>query len=94
MRQALNVLLRMKKLSFKEFISPLTFWYYDKDMSLADRVLSCFWIILLLPIAPVLLASEHEYSAEYRGLSVLVFKIYVIVMWVISITVTFLSVFL
>lgn len=29
-------------MSFKEFISPLTFWYYDKDMSLADRVLSCF----------------------------------------------------
>lgn len=94
MRQILNVLLGMKKMSFKEFIYPLTFWYYDKDMSLKDRVLSCFWIILLLPIAPVLLASEHEYSAEYRDLSVLVFKIYVIVMWVISITVTFLSVFL
>lgn len=50
-------------MSFKEFISPLTFWYYDKDMSLADRVLSCFWTLLLLPIAPVLLAAEHEYSA-------------------------------
>lgn len=94
MRQILNVLLGMKKMSFKEFIYPLTFWYYDKDMSLKDRVLSCFWIILLLPIAPVLLASEHEYSAEYRDLSVLVFKIYIVIMWVISITVTFLSVFL
>lgn len=47
-------------MSFKEFIYPLTLWYYDKDMPLTDRVLSCFWIILLLPIAPVLLASEHE----------------------------------
>lgn len=94
MRQILNVLLGMKKMSFKEFIYPLTFWYYDKDMSLKDRVLSCFWIILLLPIAPVLLASEHEYSAKYRDLSILVFKIYVIVMWVISITVAFLLVFL
>lgn len=94
MRQLLNVLLGMKKMSFKEFIYPLTFWYYDKDMSLKDRVLSCFWVILLLPIAPVLLASEHEHSAEYRDLSVLVFKIYMIVMWVISITVAFLLVFL
>lgn len=81
-------------MSFKEFIYPLTFWYYDKDMSLTDRALSCFWIILLLPIAPVLLASEHEYSAEYRDLSYLVFKIYVIAMWVISTTVAFLLVFL
>ena len=60
-------------MSFKEFIYPLTFWYYDKDMSLTDRALSCFWIILLLPIAPVLLAAEHEYSAEYRDLSSRVF---------------------
>lgn len=81
-------------MSFKEFISPLTFWHYDKDMSLTDRVLSCFWIILLIPIAPVLLAAEHEHSAEYRDLSFLVFKIYVIVMWVISTTVAFLLVFL
>lgn len=81
-------------MSFKEFISPLTFWYYDKDMSLKDRALSCFWIILLLPIAPVLLAAEHEHSAEYRDLSYLVFKIYVIAMWVISTTVAFLLVFL
>lgn len=81
-------------MSFKEFIYPLTFWYYDKDMSLMDRALSCFWIILLLPIAPVLLASEHEHSAEYRDLSFLVFKSYVIVMWVISTTVAFLLVFL
>lgn len=83
-------------MSFKEFIYPLTFWYYDKDMSLTDRALSCFWIILLLPIAPVLLAAEHEHehSAEYRDLSFLVFKTYVIVMWVISITVAFLLVFL
>lgn len=81
-------------MSFKEFISPLTFWYYDKDMSLTDRAISCFWIILLLPIAPVLLAAEHEHSAEYRALSCLVFKIYVIVMWVISTTVAFLLVFL
>lgn len=81
-------------MSFKEFIYPLTFWYYDKDMSLTDLALSCFWIILLLPIAPVLLVSEHEYSAEYRDLSFLVFKIYVIVMWVISTTVAFLLVFL
>ena len=29
-------------MSFKEFISSLTFWYYDKDMSLKDRALSCF----------------------------------------------------
>ena len=56
-------------MSFKEFISPLTFWYYDKDMSLTDRALSCFWMILLLPIAPVILAAEHEHSAEYRDLS-------------------------
>ena len=81
-------------MSFKEFISPFTFWYYDKDMSLTDRALSCFWIILLLPIAPVLLAAEHEHSAEYRDLSFLVFKIYVIAMWVISTTVAFLLVFL
>lgn len=81
-------------MSFKEFIYPLTFWCYDKDMSLTDRALSCFWIILLLPIAPVLLAAEHEHSAEYRDLSFLVFKIYVIVMWVISTTVAFLLVFL
>lgn len=72
-------------MSFKEFISPLTFWYYDKDMSLADRVISCFWTLLLFPIAPVLLAAEHEYSAEYRDISCLVFKIYVIVMWSITI---------
>lgn len=81
-------------MSFKEFIYPLTFWYYDKDMSLTDRALSCFWIILLLPIAPVLLASEHEYSAEYRDLSVLVFKIYVIAMWSITLTGSFLLMFL
>lgn len=81
-------------MSFKEFISPLTFWYYDKDMSLVDRVLSCFWTLLLLPIAPVLLAAEYEHSAEYRDLSFLVFKVYVIAMWVISITVAFLLVFL
>lgn len=81
-------------MSFKEFIYPLTFWYYDKDMPLTDRVLSCFWIILLLPIAPVLLASEHEYSAEYRDLSFLVFKVYVIVMWSITIIGSSLLVFL
>lgn len=81
-------------MSFKEFISPLTFWYYDKDMSLTDRALSCFWFILLLPIAPVILAAEHEHSAEYRDLSGLVFKIYVIAMWVISTTVAFLLMFL
>lgn len=73
-------------MSFKEFISPLTFWYYDKDMSLTDRALSCFWMILLLPIAPVILASEHENSVTYRDLSSLVFKIYVIAMWLITIT--------
>lgn len=81
-------------MSFKKFTYPLTFWYYDKDMSLTERALSCFWVILLLPIAPVLLASEHEYSAEYRDLSFLVFKIYMIVLWVISITAAFLLVFL
>lgn len=81
-------------MSFKEFIYPLTSWYYDKDMSLKDRALSCFLIILLLPIAPVILASEHEYSAEYRDLSVLVFKIYLIVMWLITITGISLLVFL
>lgn len=73
-------------MSFKEFISPLTFWYYDKDMSLTDRALSCFWMILLLPIAPVILASEHEHSVTYRDLSSLVFKTYVIAMWLITIT--------
>ena len=81
-------------MSFKEFISPLTFWYYDKDMSLTDRALSCFWFILLLPIAPVILVAEHEHSAEYRDLSCLVFKSYVIAMWVISTTVAFLLMFL
>lgn len=81
-------------MSFKEFISPLTSWYYDEDMPLKYRVLSCFWTILLLPIAPVLLASEYEDSAEYRDLSFLVFKVYVIAMWVISITGAFLLVFL
>lgn len=94
MSQTLSVHLMMKKMSFKEFIYPLTFWYYDKDMSLTDRALSCFWIILLLPIAPVLLAAEHEHSAEYRDLSYQVFKIYVIAMWVIFTTVAFLLVFL
>lgn len=73
-------------MSFKEFIFPLTFWYYDKDMSLTDRAISCFWFILLLPIAPVILAAEHENSAEYRDLSSLVFKTYVIAMWLITIT--------
>lgn len=73
-------------MSFKEFISPLTFWYYDKDMSLTDRAISCFWMILLLPIAPVILASEYADSATYRDLSSLVFKIYVIAMWLITIT--------
>ena len=39
-------------MSFKEFISPLTFWYYDKDMSLKDRALSafglsCYFLLLL-----------------------------------------------
>lgn len=81
-------------MSFKEFISPLTSWYYDKGMPLKYRVITCFWVILLLPIAPVLLASEYEHSAEYRDLSFRVFVIYVIAMWVISITATFLSVFL
>lgn len=81
-------------MSFKEFSSPLTFWYYDKDMSLTDRAISGFWFILLLPIAPVILAAEHEHSAEYRDLSSLVFKIYVIAMWVISTTVAFLLMFL
>lgn len=81
-------------MSFKGFIYPLTFWYYDKDMSLTDRAISCFWFILLLPIAPVILASEHENSVMYRDLSSLVFKIYVIAMWVISTTVAFLLVFL
>lgn len=81
-------------MSFKEFISPLTFWYYDKDMSLKYRALSCFWIILLLPIAPVLLASDHQDSAEYRALSFRVFAIYVIAMWLIIITGISLLVFL
>lgn len=82
-------------MSFKEFIYPLTFWYYDKDMSLTDRALSCFWIILLLPIAPVLLAAEHGYSTEYRDLSSRVFVIYVIAMWLITIiTEIYLLVFL
>lgn len=73
-------------MSFKEFIYPLTFWYYDKDMSLTDRALAGFWLILLLPIAPVILASEHENSVTYRDLSSRVFKIYVIAMWLITIT--------
>lgn len=81
-------------MSFKEFISPLTFWYYDKDMSLTDRTLSCFWMILLLPIAPVILASEHENSVTYSTLSSLIFKIYVIAIWVITITGISLLVFL
>lgn len=81
-------------MSFKEFISPLTFWYYDKDMSLTDRTLACFWMILLLPIAPVILASEHENSVTYSTLSSLIFKIYVIAIWVITITGISLLVFL
>lgn len=81
-------------MSFKEFISPLTFWYYDKDMSLADRALSCFWIILFLPISPVILAAEYEHSDKYRDLSFMVFKIYVIAMWLITITGISLLVFL
>lgn len=81
-------------MSFKEFVYPLTFWYYDKDMSITDRAISCFWMILLLPIAPVILASEHENSVTYRDLSSLVFKIYVIAMWVITITGISLLVFL
>lgn len=81
-------------MSFKGFISPLTFWYYDKGMSLKDRALSCFWIILLLPIAPVLLASDHQDSAEYRDLSFRVFGICVIAMCLITITGSSLLVFL
>lgn len=81
-------------MSFKGFIYPLTFWYYDKDLSLTDRAIAGFWFILLLPIAPVILASEHEDSAEYRDLSSLVFKTYVIAMWLITITGISLLVFL
>lgn len=81
-------------MSFKEFVSPLTFWYYEKGMSLSDRVISCFWIILLIPIAPVLLAAEYEHSSEYRDLSFLIFKSYVISMWLITITGISLLVFL
>nr|DAN34323.1 MAG TPA: hypothetical protein [Caudoviricetes sp.] len=73
-------------MSFKEFISPITFWYYDKNMSLKHRAIACFWFILLLPIAPVILASEHENSVTYSELSSRVFVIYVIAMWVITIT--------
>lgn len=73
-------------MSFKDFVYPLTFWYYEKDMSLTDRAISCFWMILLLPIAPVILAFEYENSVTYRDLSSLVFKIYVIAMWLITIT--------
>lgn len=73
-------------MSFKDFVYPLTFWYYEKDMSLTDRAIAGFFLILLLPIAPVILASEHENSATYRDLSSLVFKIYVIAMWLITIT--------
>ena len=81
-------------MGFKDFIYPLTFWYYDKDMSLKNRALACFWIILMLPIAPVLLVAEHEDSPEYRDLSYLVFKIYVITLWLIAITGISLLVFL
>lgn len=81
-------------MSFKGFIYPLTFWYYEKDLSLTDRAIACFWFILLLPIAPVILAAEHENSAEYRDLSSLVFKTYVIAMWLITITGISLLVFL
>lgn len=81
-------------MGFKDFTYPLIFWYYDKGMSLKDRAISCFWFILLLPIAPVILASEHENSAEYRDLSSLVLKIYVIAMWLITITGISLLVFL
>lgn len=73
-------------MSFKDFVYPLTFWYYEKDMSLTDRAIAGFFLILLLPIAPVILASEHENSVTYRDLSSLVFKIYVIAMWLITIT--------
>jgi hypothetical protein len=76
----------MKIMSFKDFVYPLTFWYYEKDMSLTDRAIAGFFLILLLPIAPVILASEHENSVTYRDLSSLVFKIYVIAMWLITIT--------
>ena len=72
-------------MSFKDFIYPLTFWYYEKDLSLTDRVIAGFFLILILPIAPVILASEHENSATYSTLSSLIFKIYVIAMWVITI---------
>lgn len=73
-------------MSFKDFVYPLTFWYYDKDMSLRDRAIAGFWFILLIPIAPVILASEHENSVTYRELSSRVFVIYVIAMWLITIT--------
>lgn len=73
-------------MSFKDFVYPLTFWYYEKDMSFTDRAIAGFFLILLLPIAPVILASEHENSVTYRDLSSLVFKIYVIAMWLITIT--------
>lgn len=73
-------------MSFKDFVYPLTFWYYEKDMSLTDRAIAGFFLILLLPIAPVILASEHENSVTYRDLSSLVFKIYVLAMWLITIT--------
>ena len=79
---------------FKEFVYPLTFWYYDKDLSLTDRAIAGFFLILLLPIAPVILASEHENSVTYSALSSLIFKIYVIAMWVITITGISLLVFL
>lgn len=30
-------------MSFKEFVYPLTFWYYDKDLSLTDRAIAGFF---------------------------------------------------
>lgn len=80
-------------MSFKEYIQPMLSWYYE-DHTIKERILNCIWTILLLPIAPVILAATHQDSAKYGDISCKVFRVYVIAMWLITITGISLLVFL
>lgn len=80
-------------MSFKEYIQPMLSWYYD-DCTLKERIINCIWSIMLLPIAPAILAVTYQYSAKYEDISCKVFRVYVIAMWLITITGISLLVFL
>lgn len=39
-------------MSFKDFVYPLTFWHYEKDMSLTDRAIAGFFSYPATPYCP------------------------------------------